>query len=149
MSQDAPHNPYQLGDPATAIGRVRPFPASMLVHLVRSLISKTTSAVTVLVIAESPALADLVRALGSSGKFNIRSPKLGGQIAESVGLSYPCQVILVDGVDHPLLAAASSRAAPRDTGTVIVTKYPMASACALAQIEQQRAAVRYQLDPAL
>lgn len=64
-------------------------------------------------------------------------------------MPYPCQVVIVDSPDHPLLVGAASRPGPANTGTVIVATQPLSSACALAQIEQQRAAVRYQLDPAL
>lgn len=72
MSHDAPHNPYSLGDQATTVGRVRPFPASMMVHLVRSLISKMTGPLTVLVVAESKAQAALLRHMQS--RFTVHNP---------------------------------------------------------------------------
>lgn len=147
MPDETPSNPYQLGDPATAVGRVRPFPASLLRNLVSSLISKATGPLTVLVVVGSEAHAMLVQAMQT--KFNVHPIKQGGHIAESVGRQHPCQVVIVDSPDHPTLAAAAGRDAPKGTGTVIVANQPFPSTSALAQLEQQRSAVRYQLDPAL
>lgn len=147
MSDEAPLNPYQLGDPATAVGRVRPFPASFLRNLVSSLISKATSPLTVLVVVGSESQSMLVQAM--QAKFNVHAIKQGGYIAESVGRQYPCQVVIVGSPDHPTLVAAAGREAPKGTGTVIVASQPFPNGCALAQLEQQRSAVRYQLDHAL
>lgn len=142
-------DPYSLGDPATPVGRVRPFPASMVTHLVRSLVNKATGALTVLVAVDSAAQAGIVRSLEGSALFNIHHPKGGGYIAESVGLPCPVQVVVVGSPDHPLLVAAARRPAPANTGTVIVTNEPLQRTSALAELEQQREAVRYQLDQAL
>lgn len=147
MSDEAQYNPYQLGDLAAAVGRVRPFPGSMLRQLISSLINKATSDTIVLVVADSEPQAALLRAMGA--RFSVNPMKRGGHVIEASGRQHVCKVVVVDTPDHPALVSATRCAPPKGSSMVIVTNQSFPNTSALAQLEQQRSAVRYQLDPAI
>lgn len=147
MQQEAhSNNPYTLGAPAAPIGRVRPFPASMLANLVKTLLSKAAGNLTVLVAVGSTVQAPLVNALEGLNQYNLSSRGDGAYLLQSSGLASSRQVIIVDGFDHSLFAAAASRATPADTETVIVTLGHLPPMTALGRLEVQRQAIRYQLE---
>lgn len=144
MTQDG-HNEYTLGDPPTPAGRSRTFPASMLSHLVRSLLGKATRKLSVLVVVDAAAQGPLIRALEGLNQYNVKPGDNGAYVARSAGLPFPRQVLITSTPDHGLFAAAANRPAPLDADTVIITVGDLPWGSHLARVAKQRETVCYQL----